>query len=96
MKIEERLVRRNNEDIIEIGSALETFYNGPAGTIIRAMANAITTDQFTGVNDNLTSADRKLGRAEGINILITGIEIAIDDMKRLTSEIKEDQRIKEE
>lgn len=93
MKIEERLVRRNQEDVIEIGSALEEFYNSPAGTIVRAMANAITTQQFTNTEDNVTSSDKKLGRAEGINILITDIEIAIDDMRRLKVDIKEDQKL---
>lgn len=91
MKIEERMIRRDMEDIIEIGSALEIFYNSPAGTIVRAMANAITTKQFTGTEDNQTSADKKLGRAEGVNLLITDIELAIDDMKRLTKEIHDEQ-----
>lgn len=93
MTIEERIVRHNQEDIVEIGSALENFYNSSAGTIVRAMANAITTKQFTGVEDNASSADRKLGRAEGISLLITDIEMAIDDMRRLKMDIKEDQRM---
>lgn len=90
MKIEEKMIRRDQEDVIEIGQALEKFYNGSAGTIVRAMANAITTKQFIGTEDNLTSADRKLGRAEGVALLITDIELAIDDMKRLTRPIKEE------
>jgi hypothetical protein len=93
MNIEQRMMRRNDEDIIEIGSALEKFYNSPAGTIVRAMANAITTRQFTGVEDNETMAAKKLGRAEGVSLLITDIELAIDDMNRLTREIKEDQKL---
>lgn len=93
MKIEERIIRREQEDIITIGQTLEKFYDSDAGTILRAMANAITTTQFTGTEDNHTSADRKLGRAEGISLLITDIELAIDDMKRLTIEIKEEQSL---
>ncbi len=89
------MIRRSQEDIIEIGSALEIFYNSPAGTIVRAMANAITTRQFTETMDNHTSSDKKLGRAEGISLLITDIELAIDDMRRLTTEIKEDQLLRE-
>lgn len=90
MKIEERIVRRNMEDVIEIGSALEKFYNGSAGTIFRALANARTTEQFTSTEDNHTSSDKKLGRAEGINLLIQDIERAIDDKNRLTMEMKEE------
>lgn len=93
MTIEERLVRRNSEDIIEIGSALEQFYNSPAGTIVRAMSNAITYEQFISTEDNLTPADKKLGRAEGVSILIHRIELAIDDMNRLNAEIKEEQKL---
>lgn len=95
MTIEERILRRNQEDIIEIGSALEQFYNGPAGTIVRAMSNAITTKQFTSIEDNQTSSDKKLGRAEGLMLLITDIELAIDDMRRLNADLKEDQRLEE-
>lgn len=95
MKIEDRIVRRNQEDIIEIGAALEKFYNGSAGTIVRAMANAITMEQFINVEDNNTPSDKRLGRAEGINILIHRIEMAIDDMQRLTAEIKEEQKLEE-
>lgn len=93
MRIEERMIRREQEDTIFIGQYLEKFYESDAGTIFRAMANAITTEQFTSTEDNITSADRKLGRAEGVNLLLTGIEIAIDDMRRLTMEIKEDQKL---
>jgi hypothetical protein len=92
MDIEERLFRKQQEDIIEIGRSLESFYDSQAGTIVRALANAITTRQFTSIEDNSTSADRRLGRAEGVSLLITDIELAIDDMKRLTEEIHENQR----
>ena len=93
MTIEERIVRRNQEDVIWIGMALETFYNSDAGTILRALANTITIEQFTNTEDNITSSDKKLGRAEGLHILINRIELAIDDMRRLTEEIKEEQRL---
>lgn len=93
MNIEERILRRNQEDVIEIGSALEGFYNSSAGTIFRAMANSITTEQFLSLTDNVTSSDKKLGRAEGIAMLISNIEMAIEDMKRLNVDLKEDQKL---
>jgi hypothetical protein len=95
MKIEQRLVRMNEEDVIEIGSALEKFYNGSAGTIIRAMVNAITLEQFTAVEDNKTSSDKRLGRAEGVNMLINRIEMAIDNMQRREAEVREEQQLGE-
>lgn len=93
MRIEERMIRRDQEDTVIIGQSLKKFYDSEAGTIVRAMANAITTRQFIGTEDNLTPADKKLGRAEGVALLITDIELAIDDMRRLTQEIKEDQSL---
>lgn len=90
MKIEERILRGEQEDVIEIGQTLETFYNSDAGAIFRALANAIITKQFTDTQDNNTSSDKKLGRAEGVTLLITDIEIAIDNMRRFTAPIKEE------
>ncbi len=93
MNIEERIVRHTQEDIIEIGMALEGFYNSSAGTVVRAMANAITHEQFINTEDNITSSDKRLGRAEGVNLLINRIEIAIEDMQRLIIETKEEQKL---
>ena len=93
MTIEERIVRNNQEDVIWIGMALDSFYNSDAGTIFRAMANAITHEQFINTDDHVTPADKKLGRAEGVNLIIERIERAIEDMNRLNAEIKEEQRL---
>jgi hypothetical protein len=93
MKIEERMLRNNQEDEIEIGLALENFYNSDAGAIFRALVNSITIDQYANPQDNTTSADRRLGRAEGLHLLIEDIELAIQRMKSYTAEIKEDQRL---
>ncbi len=93
MNIKERMMRRSQEDIITIGLALESFYDSDAGEIIRAMINALTTKQFTGIDDNQSRAEKKLGRAEGLSLLLTDIEMAIDDMRRLTAEMREEQRV---
>lgn len=95
MKIEEKIYRASRgfqDEKIEIGSALQKFYNGVSGSIIRAMVNAITSEQFEGM-DNHISAERKLGRAEGLAMLVKRIELAIQNMEELTMEIKEEQLI---
>lgn len=95
MKIEEKIYRASRgfqEEKIELGMSLEKFYNGASGAVIRAMINAITSEQFEGL-DNHISADRKLGRAEGLAMLVKRIELAIQDMQELTMEIKEEQRV---
>lgn len=89
MQISDRIVRREIEDRVEIGIRLEDFYNSDAGTVIRAMINARISEQFSNPEDAKTSADRKLGRAEGLQMLINDIELAIQDMKQLTAPIEE-------
>jgi hypothetical protein len=84
MQIEERLVRRDQEDIIEIGRVAEKFYNGQAGVLFRSIINGIIQDEISQEHDVSTSADRRLGRAEGANKVRNYIEMAIQDMKRLT------------
>lgn len=84
-KVEEMMVRRSSEDVIEIGESLRKFYNGQAGTIVRAIMNGLIKDQITAPQDNVTSADRRLGRAEGIQLLQDQIEYAIAQMEQLTT-----------
>ena len=84
MKIEDRMVRRNQEDIVEIGQVAEKFYNGQAGALFRAIINGLILEAISQELDTVTSADRRLGRAEGANRVRDYIELAISDMKKLT------------
>jgi hypothetical protein len=88
-KIEELLVERNPQSIIEIGQILEKFYNGQAGTIFRAMVNGRIKEQVSQLDDIKTNADRRLGRAEGIQMIQDDIELAIQQMHSLTMPQKE-------
>lgn len=83
MTIEERLARREQEDIIEIGEILERFYNSEAGTIFLAMLNGRIKQQISMPEEIKTPADRRLGRAEGLQMIQDDIEFAIDAMNRL-------------
>lgn len=90
MKIEERLIRHTQEDIIEIGLAVERFYAGDAGAIFRAMINGRITEEGTRhIENNSVSADRVLGRIEGFNLIRDDIERCIQDMKSLTTPLPE-------
>lgn len=91
MKIEDRMIRRSQEDIIEIGQVAEKFYNGQAGALFRAIVNAIVLEQISQEQDTITNADRRLGRAEGANKVRDFIELAIADMKKLTEPQIEDE-----
>lgn len=90
-KIEELLVERTPQSIIEIGQILDKFYNSQAGTIFRAMVNGRIKEQVSQVNDVTTNADRRLGRAEGIQMIQDDVELAIAQMESLIRPIaKED------
>lgn len=83
-KVEELLLQRTNESIIEIGQILEKFYNGQSGAVFRAIVNGRIKEQISNPDDNRTSSDRRLGRAEGIQMIQDDIELAISQMHSLT------------
>lgn len=87
-KVEELLidhsVNRSIDTTIQIGEIWDKFYNGSAGILFRALVNARIKEQVSQINDNTISAERRLGRAEGIQILQDDIEVAIAQMHELT------------
>ncbi len=87
MKIEQRLVRRSMEDIIHIGEALEKFYNGQSGAVLRAFINGRITEEAKIHYDKTIqlSSDRILGRIEAYQMIIDDIEKAIQDKNQLTA-----------
>lgn len=87
MKIEERLIRKREEDIIEIGRILERFYNGQAGIVIRSLINGLISTERVNHQYNLDiPADRVLGRLEAYQNVIDKIELGIQEMRQLTEE----------
>lgn len=91
MTLEERLSRQSNEDKIELGNILDRFYSSDAGTLVRAMMNGRIKEQFVAVDDTKTSADRRLGRAEGIQLLQDDIELVIQRKNNLIAPLEEGQ-----
>lgn len=86
-KVEELLLERTPQSIIEIGQIMEKFYNGQSGEIFRAMVNGLIKEQVSNLRDVTTSADRRLGRAEGIQMLQDAVELSISQMQSLTNPI---------
>lgn len=86
-KVEELLLehaqRPTPQTAIEIGEMWERFYNGQTGILFRALVNARIREQISNPEDSKTSADRRLGRAEGIQMLQDDIEFAISQMHNL-------------
>lgn len=92
-KVDELLMERTSQSIIEIGQILQRFYNGQAGSIFRAMVNGRIKEQISQLTDTTTSPERRLGRAEGIQLIQDDIELAIAQMESLTQEIHEEEVI---
>lgn len=90
-KIEQLLTERSQESIIEIGQIMQKFYEGRAGAIFRAMVNGRIKEMVSQLDDVTTNADRRLGRAEGIQMLQDDIELAISHMEQLTTPIPEEE-----
>ena len=90
-KVEELMMARTTDSIIEIGEILQKFYNGQAGAIFRAMVNGRIKEQVSQLQDVTTTADRRLGRAEGIQMIQDDIEMAIAQMESLTQPLQQEE-----
>jgi hypothetical protein len=91
MNIAERLIRREQEDIIEIGNVMDAFYSSDAGVILRAIINGqICKEGNSHYYEAKIPADRILGRIEGFQKVIDSIELAIKDKDDLTRPIPEE------
>lgn len=92
-KIEELLVehsiRPTNNTIVEIGEVWERFYNSQTGILFRALINARIKEQISNHADTQTTAERRLGRAEGMQIIQDDIELAIAQMNSLKQPLNE-------
>lgn len=89
-KIEELMLAHTTESIIEIGQIMKTFYDGEAGSVFRAIINGRIREQISQGSDTTTSSDRRLGRAEGMQLVQDDIELAIAQMESLTQQLRED------
>jgi hypothetical protein len=89
MTIEERIMRNAPEDQIYIGGTMEQFYISDAGTILRAFINGRIKEQVSALDDIKTSCDRRLGRAEGIQMLQDDIELSIQRKNQLLAPLPE-------
>jgi hypothetical protein len=89
-KIEELMMEHSTQSIIEIGQIMEKFYNGQAGAIFRAIVNGRIKEQISQAHDVQTPSDRRLGRAEGMQLIQDDIELAIAQMHSLTQPQGED------
>lgn len=87
-KVEELLVEHAKnptpQTAIEIGEMWEKFYNGQTGILFRALINGRIREQISNPDDSKTSSDRRLGRAEGMQMIQDDIEFAIAQMHSLT------------
>lgn len=81
-RMEEALLRQNDEDIIYIGNIAEQLYYGAGGELLRAIIKGMVTQESRRYKDEIkTPADRCLGRIEAYNNIIDSIEQSIADGK---------------
>lgn len=93
MTIEERLLRRDTEDLIYIGELVEKMLLQETGSILKALTNGrISHEAETSAKSGL-SAERHLGRIEAYQQVMNDLETFVTDMKKLKEpiEVKEEQ-----
>lgn len=93
MTIEERMVRRDPQDLIEIGQTLEAFYMSDAGAIIRAIVNGrVSHEARVHADGSRIKPSRALGRIEAYQTLLNDIEISISQYHDLVRPIPEERQ----
>lgn len=101
MTIENALVNQTDSDRIEIGELVDRTMNGKFGDVYRAFINGLITECLTYNQDNPTdrmpiSADRLLGRAEGYQNSIYGLEQMIQDGNDLKKPVVDEEEEEDE
>lgn len=97
MNIEERMIRRDPQDIIEIGRLLEVMYDSAVGSILRAMVNGrISLEAKQHTNGSPIKPGRALGRIEAYQTFLDDIERAISQYHSLIQPLPENEQQEEE
>ncbi len=96
MNISERLIRREEQDILEIGNIIKATYYGQFGEVLKAIVDGLITYDLTLNQRNERdvvplSSDRLLGRLEGYQTVINKLELAIQEADSLREPIEEDE-----
>lgn len=92
MKLEERIRRNVIEDKLYIGELVETHINSEFGTLLKLIINGIIAEELMASRGNhQTSADRHLGRIEGLSTLQERLDYCIEEKNILTEEHKATQ-----
>lgn len=100
MNIQERLSRKNNEDVIYIGEYVEKILNSEFGEILRAYINGAITrelkyDHKSADERFMLKADRTLGRCEAYTNVLYELERMVDDAQQLKIPVEEEEDIEE-
>lgn len=88
--IEERMIRRNAEDIEYLGDLVERHYNGEFGKVLTALTQGRVMEEALRAK-NGESSDRVLGRIEMAAKLTQDLEQFIADRDRLREPKKKEE-----
>lgn len=88
--IEERMIRRNMEDIEYLGDLVEQHYSGEFGKVLTALTQGRVMEEALRTK-NGESPDRILGRIEMAAKLTQDLEQFIVDRDRLREPVKKEE-----
>lgn len=92
-KIKDALLKQEPEDKIYIGDVAEKFYNSQAGELLRAVSNGLqSTEIERHTHDHTTNSDLKMGRIEGIQMIINAFEDMIQEKEAMQDVVREDNK----
>lgn len=89
MKIEDRMLRREPEDIVELGQIVEEFLKSPMYVILKALCNGSMSLEAQLSRDAKVPADRVLGRIEAYTRLLVDLEQFVSDKDSVIAKLNE-------
>jgi hypothetical protein len=92
----QRISRNNIEDQIYLGQLVEKATKGEFGDLLRCLCNGVQKETLTMSQSEHSklSADRYLGRLEGIDILTEKLVLMVDNLTSLQEEKRSSERVK--
>jgi hypothetical protein len=93
MKLEQRLERLEDEDLLIIGEKVQQFLDSELGKLFKnKLLPNLQKMEIERSRDGKISADRALGRIEAYNVVLSDLENFVASKKELERPIRQDNQ----
>lgn len=90
MRIEDRLKRQNEEDLVIIGDIIDHFFKSDMGKIFTNGLNNLKSMELHNSRARDTSAEKVVGRLEAYETIVADLQGFVDRKNELQEPVKRD------